>query len=100
LPTSTPLQPWLLAIGVHREQREMFVRHADRLRELLRHGGWPTGRVSARRPRGAWLIAQHADTQLDVQRLAVRLLRAAVEAGEGSRRELAFLEDRVAVMRG
>jgi hypothetical protein len=35
-----------------------------------------------------------------VQRLAVRLLRAAVEAGEGSRRELAFLEDRVAVNEG
>jgi hypothetical protein len=44
-----------------------------------------------------WLIAQHADTQLDVQRLALRLLRAAVSDGEAGRKELAMLEDRVAV---
>jgi hypothetical protein len=79
----------------------MFVRHADRLRELLAQGGWPTAeRVGEEAARGAWLIAQHADTQLDVQRLAVRLLQNAVDAGEASCRELAFLQDRVAVNEG
>jgi hypothetical protein len=80
----------------------MFVRHADRLKELLeKEGGWPTaGRVGEQAARAAWLIAQHADTQLDVQRLAVRMLRTAVEKGEASRRDLALLEDRIPVNEG
>jgi hypothetical protein len=87
------------------ERRAMFVRHADRLMELLlARGHWPTkARVGADAAQGAWLIAQHADTQLDVQRLALVLLRVAVAeggAGASGARELAMLEDRVAVNEG
>jgi hypothetical protein len=87
------------------ERRAMFVRHADRLMELLlATGHWPTeARVGADAAQGAWLIAQHADTQLDVQRLALALLRVAVAegaAGAPTARELATLEDRVAVNEG
>lgn len=86
---------------VRREQREVFVRHADRLKDLLEVHGWPTADiVGPEAARGAWLIAQHADTQLDVQRLAVGLLREATLAGTAHRRELAFLEDRLAVNEG
>ena len=90
-----------VALAVRREQREVFVRHADRLRELLQDADWPiASRVGEDAARGAWLVAQHADTQLDVQRLAVRLLGEAVARGEASRRDLAFLQDRVAVNEG
>ncbi|GLY15802.1 hypothetical protein LWF15_20165 [Kineosporia rhizophila] len=93
--------PGPVTAEVKREQREVFVRHADRLHELLENHGWPTAeRVGPEAARGAWLIAQHADTQLDVQRLAVRLLREAVDRGVAQARELAFLEDRVAVNEG
>jgi hypothetical protein len=86
---------------IKRQQREVFVRHADRLKELIGEYGWPTpARVGEQAARGAWLIAQHADTQLDVQRLAVRLLEQAVARGEASRRDLAFLQDRLAVNEG
>ncbi len=79
----------------------MFVRHADRLRELIGAYGWPTAtRVGEQAARGAWLVAQHADTQLDVQRLAVRPLSQAVARGEVSQRDLAFLEDRLAANEG
>ena len=89
------------SVEVRRQQREVFVRHADRLRQLLEEHGWPTAdRVGPDAARAAWLVAQHADTQLDVQRLAVRLLGEAVSAGSASRRDLAFLEDRVAVNEG
>lgn len=88
-------------VEVRREQREVFVRHADRFRQLLEHEGWPTAaRVGEDAARGAWLVAQHADTQLDVQRLALRFLGEAVARGEASRRDLAFLQDRVAVNEG
>jgi hypothetical protein len=50
--------------------------------------------------RAAWLVAQHADTQLSVQRLALRLLGEAVARGEAPVQQLAMLEDRVAVTEG
>lgn len=82
-------------------QREVFVRHADRLRVLLDEHGWLTReKVGAEAARAAWIVAQHADTQLDVQRLAVRLLAEAVGRGAAEPRELAFLQDRVAVNEG
>jgi hypothetical protein len=87
------------------ERRAMFVRHADRLMELLlATGRWPAkAQVGALAAQSAWLIAQHADTQLDVQRVALALLRVAVAegtAGGSGPRELAMLEDRVAVNEG
>src|ERR1700744_5692205 len=87
------------------ERRAMFVQHADRLMELLlATGRWPAkAQVGALAAQGAWLIAQHADTQLDVQRVALALLRVAVAAGTAGgsgARELAMLEDRVAVNEG
>ncbi|SFT33033.1 hypothetical protein SAMN05660657_00081 [Geodermatophilus amargosae] len=88
-------------VEARREQREVFVRHADRLEQLLADGGWPTAdRVGEGAARGAWLVAQHADTQLSVQRLALRLLREAVERGGAPAQQLAMLEDRVAVTEG
>lgn len=50
--------------------------------------------------RAAWLIAQHADRQLDVQRRALQLMQQAVSAGAASPRELAFLHDRTRVNEG
>lgn len=90
-----------VAPEVKREQREMFVRHADRLKQLMDRYGWPTADlVGEQAARGAWLVAQHADTQLDVQRQAAQLLREAVAAGTASQRDLAYLQDRVAVNEG
>ncbi|SMO97377.1 hypothetical protein SAMN06273567_11177 [Geodermatophilus aquaeductus] len=88
-------------VEARRERREVFVRHADRLEQLLADGGWPTpARVGEVAARGAWLVAQHADTQLSVQRLALRLLGEAVGRGEAPAQQLAMLEDRVAVTEG
>ncbi|MGY1437921.1 DUF6624 domain-containing protein [Streptomyces reniochalinae] len=85
--------------------RRLTARHGDRLRVMLEaHGHWPTTEeVGEEGVLGAWLIAQHADRQLDVQRLALRLLEQAVEDGtagpEGPGR-LAFLRDRLHVNAG
>src|SRR5690349_8370505 len=63
--------PGPVTVEIKRERREVFVRHGDRLRELLKVGGWPSAeRVGPDAARGAWLIAQHADTQLDVSAAA------------------------------
>ncbi|MER5637274.1 DUF6624 domain-containing protein [Kitasatospora sp. NPDC002227] len=81
--------------------RRLTAEHADWLGEFLDEHGWPTAElVGTEAARAAWLIAQHADRQLELQRRSVRLLAAEVAAGRASGRELAFLRDRVLVNQG
>ena len=57
----------------------------------------------ARREDGAqaaWLLAQHADRDLDLQRAFLDALRGAVGEGEAAPANLAYLEDRVRVADG
>jgi hypothetical protein len=74
---------------------------ADRLREIIDEHGWPTfalvGRDGAT---AAWLIAQHADFDVEFQAEVLELMRAAVDADQADPSEVAYLEDRVAVNRG
>jgi hypothetical protein len=81
--------------------RRLTARHGDRLSEIMDEYGWPRAdMVGEDAARAAWLIAQHADRQLDVQRRALKLMRQAVSAGSASPRELAFLRDRTLVNEG
>ncbi|MET8682101.1 DUF6624 domain-containing protein [Streptomyces sp. NPDC004647] len=81
--------------------RRLTAQHGDRLNEIMDEYGWPTAQlVGDAAARGAWLIAQHADRQLDVQRRAVHMMEQAVAAGTAGSRELAFLRDRVLVNDG
>ena len=87
------------------ERRMAFARvdvaNTDRLREIVADVGWP-GRalVGDEGADHAWLIAQHADHQLDSQRLFLDALREAVENGDAPARHLAYLTDRVAMNEG
>ncbi|MEU1815458.1 DUF6624 domain-containing protein [Streptomyces roseifaciens] len=81
--------------------RRLTAQHADRLGEIMDEYGWPTADlVGEEAARAAWLIAQHADRQLDVQRRALQLMQQAVSAGSARPRELAFLRDRTLVNEG
>ncbi|MFF4581433.1 DUF6624 domain-containing protein [Streptomyces sp. NPDC001389] len=81
--------------------RRLTARHADRLGEIMDEYGWPTAdTVGEEAARAAWLIAQHADRQLDVQRRALELMQQSVSAGLAGGRELAFLHDRTLVNEG
>lgn len=81
--------------------RRVTARHGDRLGEIMDEYGWPTAAlVGEEAARAAWLVAQHADRQLDVQRRSLHLMEQAVRAGSASPRELAFLRDRTLVNEG
>jgi hypothetical protein len=73
----------------------------DRLRDIIDEHGWPTfdlvGRDGAT---AAWLIAQHADFDVEFQAEALELMRTALDGGQADPTEVAYLEDRVAVNRG
>lgn len=81
--------------------RRLTTQHGDRLSEIMEEYGWPTAaEVGEEAARAAWLIAQHADRQLGVQRRALHLMHQAVSRGSASPRELAFLRDRTLVNEG
>lgn len=97
------LQPGALGpdLTAQLAHRRVTVRNADRLAEIIDRYGWPTTTlVGSEAARRAWLIAQHADRRLDLQRRAVALLTAAVSAGEADPTHLAMLRDRLLVNEG
>jgi hypothetical protein len=72
-----------------------------RLIEIVDVFGWPIfDLVGEDGEDAAWLIAQHSDQDPEFQARAVELLREAVEAGQASPGNLAYLEDRVLVGKG
>ncbi|GAA2452404.1 hypothetical protein GCM10010433_63320 [Streptomyces pulveraceus] len=81
--------------------RRLTAQHGDRLAAIMDEYGWPTAEaVGEEAARAAWLVAQHADRQLDVQRRALELMGQAVSAGLARPREFAFLRDRTLVNEG
>ncbi len=78
-----------------REDREA------RLGEIFDEHGWPGFDLVGRKAgTAAWAIAQHADLDPAFQAEALELLRTAVDEGQASMGNLAYLEDRVAVATG
>jgi hypothetical protein len=73
----------------------------ERLKEIVAEHGWPTiSLVGEDGEDAAWAIAQHADHDPAFQEQAVQLIGEAVERGEASPGNLAYLTDRVAVGKG
>lgn len=67
--------------------RRLTAQHGDRLAAIMDEYGWPTAEVVGEEAaRAAWLVAQHADRQLDVQRRALELMGQAVSAGSAGPR--------------
>jgi hypothetical protein len=68
---------------------------------IVERVGWPGhSLVGEDAAHAAWLLAQHADLNPVFQRRCVELLRDAVERGEASGADLAYLTDRVLVASG
>jgi hypothetical protein len=83
------------------EDDEGDVTRSERLRQILAEHGWPGfDLVGEDGEDAAWAIAQHADLDPDLQRCALEHLRAAVDQGQGSPGNLAYLSDRIAVSAG
>lgn len=73
----------------------------ERLKAVIEEHGWPTpAMVGAEAANAAFLIAQHADRDLEFQRRSLEHLQEAFENGEASGQQLALLTDRVRVHEG
>ncbi|GAA2514650.1 DUF6624 domain-containing protein [Winogradskya humida] len=97
------LQPGALSddFAAQLAHRRITVRNGDRLAGILDEHGWPTGElVGQEAARRAWLVAQHADRQLDLQRRVLTLMTEAVRAGKADTAQLAMLQDRLLINEG
>jgi hypothetical protein len=84
-----------------REWERVDAENTRWLAGLVAARGWP-GRTLAG-PDGAdaaWLLAQHADRDPELQRTFLEALRGAVAGGDASPGNLAYLEDRVRIADG
>lgn len=80
---------------------EIDKQHTKRMKEIIKHHGWPEeSLVGEEAAMGAWLLAQHADHDVEFQKQALELLKAAVEKGEARKINEAYLVDRVKVNSG
>lgn len=71
------------------------------LKRVIADHGWPGRRlVGNDGAEAAWLIAQHADDDLEFQRECLRLIEAAVDQGDAPARNAAYLTDRVRIKEG
>jgi hypothetical protein len=71
------------------------------MEEILDEHGWPGwSLVGEEAATAAWVLIQHADVDLDLQRRGLAMLEAAVEADDASAGDLAYLIDRVRVAEG
>ena len=80
---------------------EVDEHNQSRLQEIFDEHGWPGwSLVGKDGSTAAWAIVQHADLDLEFQERGLELLREAVEAGDASPGDLAYLTDRVLVAKG
>ena len=75
--------------------------NALRMREILDEFGWPGwSLVGEDGALAAWVLIQHADFNIDLQKRGLAMMRAAVEADDADPSDLAYLVDRVLVAEG
>ncbi len=81
-----------------RISRELDVPHTRRMKEIIAEHGWPgKSLVGEDGAFAAWLLVQHATHDVKFMEDCLVLMQAAAEKGEASRKELAFLIDRVRI---
>jgi hypothetical protein len=78
--------------------RDIDGRNLVRLKEIVRHFGWPgQNLVGSDGSQAAWLLVQHADSELAFQKQCLALIVVAVKKGESPPEHMAYLTDRVRV---
>lgn len=92
-------QAWISAEQENVQKRQMVIdgEHLKQLKAIVAACGWPK---TTKDSHAAWLLAQHADSDLAFQRRAKEWLEASVKAGVATPRDLAYLADRIAANEG
>ena len=78
--------------------KKLHLRNNADMKEIVDHHGWFASSVwGPRAEEEAWLIVQHADEDIELQRNALHLMEPLLKAGEIKPSHYAYLYDRVMV---
>lgn len=78
--------------------RAVDTKHVARMKEIVAKVGWPgKSLVGLEASHGAWLLVQHADDDIEFQKLCLAKLEPLVKTGEVTPDTYAYLYDRIAV---
>ncbi len=70
----------------------------DFVKSVLKEYGWPKYKTVGKRASDKfWLLVQHADTNINLQKKALKLLEKEVNCNQASRKNLIYLIDRVLI---
>lgn len=84
----------------YKRWKEIDIANAKTLKNIIAEIGWPTiSKVGSEASHDAWLIAQHADHDVEFQKKCLELMRAEPE-NEVSEQDIAYLHDRICVNEG
>lgn len=76
---------------------EVDKRNTERMKEIIAKIGFPSiSKVGKEGSHNAWLLIQHADLDVEFQKMCLELMKGA-PAGEVEKRDIAYLEDRIKV---
>ena len=71
------------------------------VRRILNYCGWPRSSGQGKEASNLmWLLVQHADRDRSFQKVALHAMSRAVDEGEASARDLAYLSDRINTAEG
>lgn len=74
--------------------------HVANLKKIISKHGWPTIRLVGKKASwGAWLLAQHADSNKAFQKYALKLMKKEAKKNPKNvvKRDIAFLTDRILI---
>jgi hypothetical protein len=79
----------------------VHVKNAARLRQRIAQYGWPGEDIAGKDgAEAAWMVAQHAIGEPELQREVLQLLQECASAGRAPAWHAAYLEDRIAMYEG
>lgn len=88
-----------LGEGYHWEMEKLHNHNANELNKIITEIGFPTvSTIGAEASYSAWVIIQHSIGSPQFMKKCLKLLEDAVKKGEADARNLAYLEDRIAVL--
>lgn len=83
------------------KMRETDILNLRKMKKIIKQIGWPTiGKVGKKASHMAWLLVQHADSDLKFQEYCLRLMKNSLKDNEVPKADVAFLTDRVLANKG
>lgn len=77
------------------------IENLKKMKRIVKEFGWPTTPlVGKKASHSAWLLVQHADSDIKFQEYCLRLMKKAVREDDVSKVNIAYLTDRILVNKG